>query len=159
MRSKVFSLMMSFGLLLAALPCTNVTASEGRIAWSSDYDSAVKESKAKGKPILLFFTGSGWCSYCQKLEREVFNTPQFARAAGSDYIFVKLDFSPRGEAISSQFKKQHSDLINRHAVRGYPTVVLLNSQEKVLMTTGYRAGGAEQYIAHLQGAYAKSGSL
>lgn len=157
MCSLFFSMITGFALLLAAFPL-HMNAAENQISWHCDYEAAVRESKVSGKPILLFFTGSGWCGYCVKLERDVFSTSQFAKVAGNQYIFVKLDFTARGEPKNSQFKQQHTNLVNRHAVQGYPKVVILNSQEQVLLTTGYRAGGPEQYAAHLQTAYAQSAS-
>jgi thioredoxin-related protein len=41
-------------------------------------DEAVNQSKATGRPIKLVFTGSDWCTWCNRLAEEVFTTYEFA---------------------------------------------------------------------------------
>ena len=36
-----------------------------------------QEAKANHKLVLLNFTGSDWCGWCIKLQREVFSQPEF----------------------------------------------------------------------------------
>ncbi len=47
--------------------------------WSSDYESAVENSKSTGRPIMLVFTGSDWCIWCQRLDRDIFAKPEFSK--------------------------------------------------------------------------------
>jgi len=58
-----------FALLLAPVA---VMASEG---WLTDLDAAKKQAAAEKKDILIDFTGSDWCGWCIKLDKEVFSTP------------------------------------------------------------------------------------
>ena len=43
----------------------------------SNYADAVEEAKNNKKLLLLHFTGSDWCPYCQELDREVLTTSSF----------------------------------------------------------------------------------
>jgi thioredoxin-related protein len=45
--------------------------------WMTDYDTALHEANQQHTLVLTAFTGYNWCSYCQALEQEVFNTCEF----------------------------------------------------------------------------------
>lgn len=116
--------------------------------WTTDYQGALKQAAQENKTVLLFFTGSDWCTWCHKLEQEVLDTPKFAELAQDKFIFVKLDF-PRKSQLSPQLKAQNARLQQKYAIKGYPTVILIDAQENLLANTGYEAGGPEKYAAHL----------
>jgi protein disulfide-isomerase len=142
------SMFILLSLVLAGLVSAHVEGAGTRINWYTNYDEAVKVSRSSSKPMLLLFTGSDWCSWCIKLEKEVFNTPEFADAASDKFVFVKLDFpvnkplSPEATALNKRLQKDFN-------VSGFPTVVLLDSQQKSIGSTGYRPGGGKQYAQYL----------
>lgn len=119
------------------------------LPWQTNYQAALQQAKSSSKPMVLFFTGSDWCSWCTKLEQEVFNTPEFAQSVGNKFIFVLIDF-PVYAAQDPQIKAQNKELQQRFNVRSFPTVVLFNAQQnQQIGTTGYRAGGGKQYADYL----------
>lgn len=120
------------------------------INWLTNYEDAVNKSRSQSKPLLLFFTGTGWCPACSKLEQEVFDTAAFADAAGDKFIFLKLDFPQDKSNISPQTMAQNKQLMKRFDIRSFPSVVLLeSSHQQQIGITGYRPGGPRQYAAHL----------
>jgi len=121
------------------------TASE----WLTDYEAALRKAKAEDKPILLDFTGSDWCGWCIKLKKEVFDQPAFKKFAADNLVLVELDF-PMRKPQSPSLKAQNRKLQTQFRIEGYPTIVLLDSSGKEIARTGYRSGGAEAYIKHLQ---------
>ena len=124
----------------------SVFASSG---WMTDMDKAMKLSEKTGKPILADFSGSDWCGWCVKLDKEVFSKKAFKDFAKDNLILVLLDF-PSKKRISSKLKKQNAALAKKYKVRGYPTVLLLDSKGKVIVKTGYRRGGPQGYISFLK---------
>ena len=70
---------------------------------------------------MLFFTGSDWCGWCIKLQKEVFKTPEFVKWATENVILVELDF-PRRKQLAPELLQQNKNLEQMFAVRGYPTV-------------------------------------
>lgn len=135
---------------LVVLCCLFVAAVHGdNIRWLDDYEQAVNESKSTSKPILLLFTGTGWCAYCDKLEEEVLTTPDFARAVGNKFIFVKINY-PTPDNLSPKLAAQHKQLQDKYDIRGFPSVILIDSQQKQMGQTGYRSGGGQSYAQHLQ---------
>ena len=64
----------------------------GNLEWHTDMNKAMKISKKEKKPLMLFFTGSDWCGWCIKLQKEVFFTPKFEKWAKDNVVLVELDF-------------------------------------------------------------------
>ena len=44
---------------------------------------------------MLFFTGSDWCGWCIRLQKEVFFKPEFKKWANKNVVLVELDFPKR----------------------------------------------------------------
>lgn len=119
-------------------------------AWMSDFDAAKAKSKAENKPMLVDFTGSDWCGWCIKLDKEVFSKAAFKDYASENLILVEIDF-PRRKEQSAELKAQNEALAEQYGIRGFPTILLMDSDGKVIERTGYRRGGPEKYVEHLKG--------
>jgi protein disulfide-isomerase len=146
---RIFCFLFIFAISAVQL-CWSATRQNTAIRWLTNYEEAVNQSKTQSKPLLLFFTGTGWCPACAKLEDEVFENPDFADAAGNSFIFLKLDFPSDKSFIDAQTQAQNKQLLRRYDVRSFPTVILLDSQrQQQIGTTGYRPGGARAYASHL----------
>ena len=116
--------------------------------WTDDYDKAQEQAKNEGKAMLLDFTGSDWCGWCKKLDNEVFSQKEFKRYADEHLVCVKVDF-PRSFTLSSKTQHQNEDLARKFGIGGYPTIVLLDPEGDKIGVTGYKQGGAENYVKHL----------
>ena len=138
-------------LALLALSLTTVFAAPPA-GWTEDYAKAVEQAKAQKKNLLLDFTGSDWCGFCIKLDKEVFDTPKFKAFAKDNLVLVKVDF-PHSKPQSPKVKKQNGELKEKFPFNGYPTVVILDPEGKELgRQGGYAPGsGPEAYIQKLSG--------
>jgi thiol-disulfide isomerase/thioredoxin len=118
---------------------------------ASDYASAIALAKTTGKKVLVHFTGSDWCPYCQKLEEEVISTSDFAQFAAANYIFVTLDF-PHNIPQTDEVKRANSAVAAKYGINGYPTLLVIDGDEKVLgRMSGYDPGtGPGPVIAQLK---------
>ena len=117
--------------------------------WLTDFEKAKKAAKDKGIPIIADFSGSDWCGWCKKLDKEVFTKKEFLDYAKDNVVLLLVDF-PRQKKQSAKVKKQNEKLAKQYNVRGFPTVLLLDADGKVLAETGYRRGGAASYVKHLK---------
>jgi len=141
-----------FVIVLNTISCSLHSGENAKtkVNWTTSYEEAVDKAKATSKPIILFFTGSDWCGWCNKLEDEVFNSQEFSEASGDKYIFVKLDF-PLYTPLTPKISAQNKQLQKKYDVRSFPTLIVLDSQEQQQIgVTGYRPGGGKQYALHLQ---------
>jgi thioredoxin-related protein len=119
-------------------------------SWLNDYKKAQEEAKAANKFLLLNFTGSDWCGWCIKFDKEVLSQPQFKDYARDNLVLVELDF-PRRKPQSAEVKKQNVELAQQYEVFGFPTIVVLNSDgQKLWHFDGYFPGGPEAFIAQLE---------
>jgi protein disulfide-isomerase len=141
-----------FITLLLVVASTTIQAQEG-LTWHTDMNKASAISIKEQKPLFLFFTGSDWCGWCIRLQKEVFKTPEFTTWAKEKVVLVELDF-PRRTPISDELKKQNNELQQFFGVRGYPTVWFAKPGAQVegktsleqLGSTGYVAGGPTAWL-------------
>lgn len=123
----------------------------GSARWFADYDKALAVAKEEGKDLLVDFTGSDWCGWCIRLKKEVFSHAEFFEPAGEKYVFVALDY-PRSEEAKAAVPNpaRNQALQNKHAISGFPTVLLMTSDEVVYARTGYQQGGPEAYMKSIE---------
>ena len=114
--------------------------------WLTDVSQAIEESKVNGKPIFAFFTGKKWCSWCKKLDRQVLSKEGFINYAKENLVLLELDF-PRGRRNLPQ---KQIELARKFNIKGYPTVILMDSSTNKIAKTGYEAMSPEQYVDHVK---------
>ncbi|PIE90204.1 MAG: thiol-disulfide isomerase [Acidobacteria bacterium] len=124
--------------------------------WLTNFEKAKKLARKSGKPILMNFSGSDWCGYCIRLEKEVFSKWQFKNFAKDNLILLTLDF-PRSKKQKANVKAQNKRLVKKYRIKGFPTVLLVDAKGNVILRTGYKTGGTNKYIEHLKAAISKAG--
>jgi thioredoxin-related protein len=134
-------------ITLALLSLGSLRAVEAN--WLTNYDQAIKQATSEKKPILMDFTGSDWCGWCIRLDKEVFSQPEFVDYANQNLVLLKLDF-PRKKEQSTTEKEQNEKLATKYQIEGFPTIVVLDSTGKQLGQLGYAKGGAKGWIASLE---------
>ena len=72
------------------------------------------------KLVLLDVTGSDWCDWCIKTDKEVFSKTEFKTYARKNLVPVTLDF-PRGKRLPEHTADQNAKLKEQFNVRGFPT--------------------------------------
>ena len=102
------------------------------LEWQQNYSDAVTIAKKENKPLLIFFTGSDWCSPCKMLVDDLFTTTEFYNFAASKFIFYKADF-PRNKDLVAKFQQNdNSKLKSRFNISTFPTIVVVNGKEREL---------------------------
>lgn len=118
--------------------------------WSTDWEAAKAQAKKENKPILINFTGTDWCGWCIRLEKEVFSKKEFKDYAKDNLVLMEVDF-PRKKKQTDEVKAQNKKLDKEFGIEGYPTIYLLDSEgKKISDDIGYREGGPEKYVEHLK---------
>jgi thioredoxin-related protein len=114
--------------------------------WKTDFTQAKVVAAESKRFILLDFTGSDWCPWCIRMDKEVFGRPAFADFAAKHLVLVKLDF-PRSKPQPAAEKVQNEQLAQKFGIQGYPTYVLLDSTgNEVRRQEGYLPGGPVEFI-------------
>ena len=142
-------------LFVTLFSCTvfsvNISAQE-RVKWHTDLNAAIDIATKENKKVMLFFTGSDWCGWCKRLQKEVFITSDFEEWS-NDLVLVELDF-PRRTPQDQNIRNQNLQLQSMFQVRGYPTVHFVTPEKmpdgktnlKNLGKTGYVRGGANAWL-------------
>lgn len=117
--------------------------------WTTDYMAATAQAVAEKKRTFLFFTGSDWCPWCKRIEREILGTKEFISYAKENLILVKVDF-PRETPQSPQLMAVNARLAEHYRVSGYPTVIVLDSEGRVLGRLSYVEGGPKPFLKELK---------
>ena len=129
-----------------------ITVQAQDIYWEQNLQKAAEVSMKTKKPLLLFFTGSDWCGWCIRLQKEVLKTAEFAVWAKDNVVLVELDY-PRRTPQLPEIQKQNTELQQIFQIQGYPTIWFSNPTKvdgKINLdkigSTGYVAGGPEKWL-------------
>lgn len=123
-------------------------AAEGE-NWTTDWEAAKSQAAKEQKLLLIDFSGSDWCGWCKKLDKEVFSQETFLTEAKKKFVLVLLDFPRDKSGQSEALQKQNDELQERFGVEGFPSVFLATADGTPFAQTGYQEGGPEKYLAHL----------
>ncbi|MBR4075578.1 MAG: thioredoxin family protein [Lentisphaeria bacterium] len=162
MKKKIISILLgvlAFGAVFqmqAAEPAAAEQTAEAAVIakvkqgdWLENYAEALAAAKQLKRPVLIDFTGSDWCGWCIRLDREVFSQKAFIKYAKRDLVLLKLDF-PQRKKLSEALQKQNRELAKKFGIRGFPTIVIVDAEGKEIARTGYQRGGAKNYVDHLK---------
>ncbi len=137
-------------MICVALACfAEEQKADEKASWSEDFAACQELAKQTGHPIFALFTGSDWCGWCKRLEGEVLSKDEFLKYAGKKLILFKADF-PNKIPQTDKLKRQNEDLAKKYSIQGFPTVLLLDKNGKVIGETGYRKGGPEKYVENIK---------
>jgi len=118
--------------------------------WTTDYQKALQSAKAEKKLVVLNFTGSDWCEWCIRLQKEVFSQPKFKEYAAKNLVLVEVDF-PIGKTLPAQVSKQNEGLLAKFdGDQIFPTIIVLNSDGKKVGELNYVPGGPDAFLAELK---------
>ena len=123
--------------------------------WLTDMPKALAQAKAEHKIVLADFTGSDWCVWCKKLEKDTFTQPEFSDYAGKNLVLVRVDF-PNHSTQSDDLKAANAALATKYNVQGYPTLIAFKPDATVLWRVdGYLEGGPKALADALDAAKQK----
>jgi len=114
---------------IASLACSSSSP------WTRDLEVAKTRAKAENKTIFLYFTGSDWCTWCKKMEKEILTQKEFLDYASENLVLVELDYprKPENKAKQSEAERaQNKVLDEKFEIEGYPTIYLVDANGEPL---------------------------
>lgn len=110
------------------------------------FRKALATAAGAKKLVMLNFTGSGWCTGCMLLEKDVFEKPAYHKYAQDHLETVVVDF-PLGVAADSETEKQNLRLQEKFRVPGFPMLILVDSRgQELARTNGLKIKGPQDFI-------------
>ena len=92
--------------------------------WLTDFNLARARAAWEKKPILVLFTGSDWCGFCIRMNRDLLSKGKFQEFAKQELVAVYLDF-PNKKPQSDEVKRANAEMQKRFKIDGFPTIVVL----------------------------------
>jgi len=144
---QISALFVLFILLFTS--CNNGQSASDALNWENNLDNAIQQAKKENKAVLVNFTGSDWCIWCKRLSAEVFQQKEFEDYAKESLVLVMLDF-PKDKPQSEETQSYNRNLAQKYGIQGFPTILIFDSQGKLVAQTGYQPGGPDKYIEHIK---------
>ena len=119
--------------------------------WETSFEVAKQKATDEGKNIVLVFSGSDWCIPCMKLEKEIWQSPEFIKDSDSHFILYRADFpKKKNNQLSKEQQTANEQLAEKYNKQGlFPMVAVLDKNGKVLGTTAYKHVSPAEYVAML----------
>ena len=119
--------------------------------WGEDFAAAKAQAAKEGKKILMAFSGSDWCGWCVKMDKDVYSKPEFVNKAKKCYVLVMIDNPQDSSILSPLAAGQNRKLTSEYGIRGFPSTLVLDAEGKVLKRlSGYR-NSPDALFAALEG--------
>ena len=112
------------------------------ISWYLDYETAISEARNSNKNLLIYFTGSDWCTPCIKLKKDLLAAPEFKKASEA-YVLLYVDVPKNNKLLSPQQMAHNKALVPRFKKQTYfPVFTVVDETEKELdQLSGYNMRG------------------
>ena len=147
LKRAVFAAFASASLALMAAGLSKSVSA----GWGEDFAAAQKAAAAADKYILVAFSGSDWCGWCVKMDRDIYSVKSFIDEAKKSFELVMVDMPQDQDILSPLAKKQNPALLRKYRIRGFPCSVLVHPDgSEVTRFSGYRRDGIESFLKDLK---------
>ena len=136
------------GLLLAAAVDAAETKGVKPGEFTMDLDAAKAYAAEHQQPILLDFSGSDWCGWCQLMESNVFEKAEWQAYAKDNLVQVLIDFPQDKSRVPEEYVERNEALSTQYGIEGYPTFILLDQDGKTEL--GRLSAGQDKTPASFQ---------
>ena len=127
--------------------------------WQTDYEQALATAKAAKKCVLLDFTGSDWCGPCIQMKKGRFLEGGVLELCEEEPGARRGRLSAESKTLPEKVTKQNERLLHQYGIdnSGFPTVILLNPDGKILgQLEGYGGERPADIIAWVEKLRGKS---
>jgi thioredoxin-related protein len=116
--------------------------------WNTNFEEVKIKAEKENKNILLVFSGSDWCGPCMKLDKVVWQSPDFQMESNKSWVIYKADFpKKKANQLTPELTESNNKLAEKYNKNGsFPLVVLLDKKGKVIGMTGFKNISATEYI-------------
>jgi thioredoxin-related protein len=106
--------------LLTVVSCANA-ASE--MKWAKSYDAAMTSARSSNKLIMIDFY-TDWCVWCKRLDKDTYTDSKVIQIS-EQLVPVKINAEKEGKALAQKY-----------GVKGYPTILFINTSGQKEGTIG-----------------------
>lgn len=118
------------------------------IHWYTNYEESIKRAKEKNLPLFLLFSGTDWCPWCKKLEKNILEKPEFYEGITDKYVFCLIEF-PMKKSVDPDKLAYNKSLMQEYEVIGFPTIAIVDVDKGLITQVGYLAISPEEYREYI----------
>ena len=112
------------------------TPKDGLITWKSFDDGVALADQTHKKLLVDVYTD--WCSWCKKMDSEVYTNDNVVRMMNEHFVAVKLNAESDRSVTYKGTSFREADLARRFGVTGYPTTIFLDERtDPITAIPGY----------------------
>lgn len=120
------------------------------VRWYTNFQEALAAAQKENKDLLINFSGSDWCIFCIRLEKDVFAQEAFAREAEKYFVFMLVDFPSDQSKQPEEVRRQNQQLARRYRFRNlFPTLYLAKPDGTPYAMAEYQPLGPTEYLDYL----------
>ncbi|MGB5668699.1 MAG: thioredoxin family protein [Maribacter sp.] len=122
--------------------------------WLTDFDKALSQAKKIDKNVLVYFTGSDWCSPCKMLKKDLFDSVEFDELS-NDYVLLYVDIPRNSDLLTPKQMQHNKEILGKYNKKGvFPLLKIVNSKGNELDEySGYSMNGEISYHLALLNKY------
>jgi thiol:disulfide interchange protein len=109
-------------IAIAAVALMVALSGKGGVEFQTDAGQAMAQAARENKPVMVDVY-TDWCTWCHKLDRDVYSRNDVAQAVDQNFVALKLN--PEKSASEKAFAAKYK-------VEGFPTILFLDANGKEL---------------------------
>jgi thioredoxin-related protein len=134
--AAISTLLVVFGILQLKNSSGSQLRTNDKITWESMQDAGIKAQNENKKILVYVYTD--WCSWCRKMEGEVFTDAGVAEMLNSTFIPVALNAESGSKVMFNGMNTSEKELAQMFGVRGFPTTLFLTaSGDPITVAPGF----------------------
>lgn len=132
----VVAILVTFLFIGQKDPESTSTAQPPGVSWVS-FDEGVTLAKQKNKKVLVDVY-TDWCTWCKKMDSDVYANAEVAKLIDANYVPVKLNAESSKKLSFDGNSFTETQFARAVGVTGYPTTLFLHSDSKpITLLPGY----------------------
>ena len=132
-------------VLLFFMVLSSVVFSQDEVTWLTDFAEAKQQAKQANKPLIMYLTGSDWCSPCKKLKSDFFENEDFIEQS-KKVVLLKVDLPFREDIITPEQRVKNKALQEKYnPQKSFPLLIGFNSGGREVSRISSYSGGDPRY--------------
>lgn len=132
-------------LFVFFITLSSVVFSQDTVNWYTDFSEAKTVAKSSNKPIIMYLTGSDWCSPCKRLKKDFFESEEFIKKS-KKVVLLKVDLPFREDIISPEQRTKNQVVSKKYnPKKTFPLLIGFNSNGKEVSRIASYSGDDTRY--------------
>lgn len=120
--------------------------------WHFAFSKAKAEAKKTQRPLMVLFSGDGWCRPCKYLDRKVFLKDEFHQWALNNIVLAKIELNRQFKpTVFNIFERRaHEALVTKYRIRTIPLALFMTAAERPIGLLRFSGQSAREYVQGAQ---------